>query len=394
MRMSKRYAGLFLLEVVIVLPFTPGTALACICGFGNAGNTMREVAASYSEGSNSSKIVFEGLVEKQDVKTGPIGVPASTLSITLASTHRAVSIHVLRAYRGQVSGNVTVLTGMGLGDCGFDFESGKKYLVYADRVDAGSLFTSICTGTSPLEQAGPALRFLRGQKPTADDLLDGESYYDKVQSHWYGTACGRVTTAEGTPFDKGSVDLTQIRDEPLPPMVASDPNLSKPDGSFCIQSIRPGKYVLTADRPDYEDHSRWMGYYPGVAKRSEAVPIEVQAGDNLSDLHFSVRQERLYTVRFRIVTPDGSPLPLERLGVSIDSADRDALAYHLTQNRNENGNYPAGYVPPGHYLVQTYIQPNFETGKVPAELSRWRMAKQEVDIPSDSEFVVKLSPAE
>lgn len=394
MNMAKRCAVLFSLGAVLGLPFTPGRTFACICGGRNWGTTMREVAASYSEGSNSSKIVFEGFVERQEVKTGSIGVPANILSITLAGTHRVVSVRVLRAYRGKVSGNVTVLTGMGLGDCGFDFETGKAYLVYADRVDTVSLSTSICTGTSPLEQAGPALRFLRGEKPTADDLLDGQGYFDKVHSHWYGTACGRVTTAEGAPLNKGSVDMTQIRDEPLPPDVASDPNLSKPDGSFCIHGIRPGKYVLTADKPDYEDHSRWMGYYPGVAKHSEAVPIEVHAGDNLSDLHFSVRQERLYTVHFRIVTSDESPLPLESLGVLIDSTDRDALAYHLTQNGNEQGIYSAGYVPPGRYLVQTYIQPDFKTGKVPVELSKWCMVKQEVDVRSDSEFVLKLNTTE
>jgi hypothetical protein len=394
MNMARRYAVLFSLGVVLGLPFMPGRAFACVCGGRNWGTTMREIAASHSERSNSSKIVFEGFVERQEVKTGPIGAPADTLSITLDGTHRVVSIRVLRAYRGQASGNVTVLTGMGLGDCGFDFETGKEYLVYADRVDAENLFTSICTGTSPLEQAGPALRYLRGEKPTADDLLDGESYYDKVITHSHGTACGRVTTTEGVPLNKGSVDMTQIRDEPLPPQVASDPNLSKPDGSFCIHDIRPGKYVLTAERLDYEDHSRWMGYYPGVAKHSEAVPIEVHAGDNLSDLHFSVRQERLYTAHFRIVTSDQSPLPLENLGVLIDSTDRDALAYHLRQNRNEKGIYLAGYVPPGRYLVQTYIQPYFKTGKVPAELSKWRMVKQEVDVRSDSEFVLKLNAAE
>lgn len=391
--MARRCAVLFLLGIVVSLASMAESSLACTCPPAD-GKTMRDIAVWYSDGWNASKVVFEGVVEEQEVKTGPIGAPSNAFSMTLAGAHRAVSIRVLRLYRGQAKGTVIVLTGMGLGDCGFDFETGKQYLVYADRIDAVNLFTSICTGTSPVEQAGPALRFLRGEKPTPEDLLDVEDYYEKVRPQWYGTACGKVTKADGTPFDKGSVDMTEVRDEPLPPMVASDRNLSKPDGSFCIQYIRPGKYLLTAYRLDYEDYIRWMGYYPGVTKRSETVPIEVHAGDNLSELHFSVRKERLYTVWFRIVTPDGSPLPLEGLGVSIDSQDRDALAYHLTQNENKNGRYGAGYIPPGHYLVQTYIQPDFRTGKVSTELSRWRMAKQEVNIASDSEIELKLNPAE
>lgn len=353
---------------------------------------MREIAASHSEGPNSNKIVFEGLVQKQDVEPGPIGSPVDALSMTMRAAHRVVSIRVLRAYRGQVSGTVVILTGMGLGDCGFDFETGRQYLVYADRIDAVDLFTSICSGTSPVEEAGPALRFLRGERPTADDLLDPQAYQDKVEDQWYGTACGRVTEADGTPFNEGSVDMTQIRDEPLPPMVASDPDLSKPDGSFCIPTIRPGKYLLTAEKFDYDSHIRWMGYYPGVGTHSAAVPIEIQAGENLSDLHFSVAKEPLYTVRFRIVA-DGSPLPLENLGVAIDGTDRDELAYHLMQNENKDGIFFAGYVPPGRYVVQTYVQPDFNTGKVPPELSKWRMAKQEVDISSGSEILLKLNPA-
>lgn len=354
---------------------------------------MREVAASYSEGRNAGKIVFEGLVEKQNVEPGPIGSPDAALSMTMQGAHRVVSIRVSRAYRGQVSGTVTILTGMGLGDCGFDFETGKEYLIYANRIDATNLSTNICSGTAPVEHAGPALRFLRGEKPAAEDLLDPETYQDKVESGWYGTACGRVTKADGTPLGGASVDMTQMRDEAVLPEVASDPNESKPDGSFCIPSIRPGKYVLTAEKEDFDSSIRWMGYYPGVQAHSGAIPIEVRAGESLSDLHFSVTEQPLYTVRFRIVTPDGDTLPLENLGVAIDSTERDALAYHLSQNENEDGVFVAAYVPSGHYVIQTFILPDFRTGEVPPAISKCNMARQQVDISSGSEILLKLTPA-
>jgi len=390
--MAKQRPVWILPGIVVSLLFTAVGGFACTCVGAHGAKTMRDVAVWYSEGSNAGKVIFEGSVEKQELKAGTIGAPSNAMSMTTSGAHRAVSISVLRSYRGQAIGNVIVLTGVGGGDCGFDFQTGKQYLVYADRISPESLFTSICTGTSPVEHAGPALRLLRGEAPSDDDLLDPESYYKKFGSQWTGTACGRVSKPDGSPVDKASVEMTQVRDEPLPPMSASDPDLSKPDGSFCVQYITPGKYLLTAEKTDYDADIRWMGYYPGVAKHSEAVPIEVHAGDNLADLRFTVRRQSVYTVSFRIVTPDGSPLPLERLGVSIDSPERDALSYHLTQNRSEEGYYTVGYVPPGRYLVRTYIQPDFTSGKVPAELSKWRMAKQEVEIQSDSEIVLKLSP--
>jgi len=151
------------------------------------------------------------------------------------------------------------------------------------------------------------------------------------------------------------VDMTQVRDEPFAVNTAADSDQSKADGSFCIRYIRPAKYLLTAERLDVKDYIRWAGYYPGVAKRSQAKMIEVHGGDNLADLQFSVGKVRVHTVLFHIVSADGSLLPLKNLGVSFDAPERDALAYHLTQTRNINGEFPAGYVPPGNYLVQTYV---------------------------------------
>lgn len=107
--------------------------------------------------------------------------------------HRVVSVRVVHTYRGAVAGTVSVSTGGGEGDCGFDFETGSQYLVYADKVDNESLVTSICSGTSLLAHADAALRVLRGEPPTQGDLLDGETYYKKFGPLWTGTVCGRVT---------------------------------------------------------------------------------------------------------------------------------------------------------------------------------------------------------
>jgi hypothetical protein len=79
-------------------------------------------------------------------------------------------VRVVRTYRGEVAGTVSVSTGGGEGDCGFDFETGSQYLVYADKDDNESLVTSICSGTSRLAHADSALRVLRGEPPTQDDL--------------------------------------------------------------------------------------------------------------------------------------------------------------------------------------------------------------------------------
>ena len=154
---------------------------------------MREAAALWTQGAGASSVIVEGRIEKQEVVTGPMGPPSNALSMTPAGVHRIVTLFVLRAYRGRIAQRTAILTGMGGGDCGFDFETGEEYLVDARVMKDGTLFTSICTGTAPLAEAGAAVRLLRDEPPAADDLLDPPSYYAKYGLRRTAKVCGRVT---------------------------------------------------------------------------------------------------------------------------------------------------------------------------------------------------------
>ncbi|CAN5645100.1 hypothetical protein BH23GEM6_BH23GEM6_19490 [soil metagenome] len=61
---------------------------------------------------------------------------------------REVTLRIHAAWKGvdEASASVVVRTGHGAGDCGFDFERGTAYLVYAHDSGEG-LSTSICTRT-------------------------------------------------------------------------------------------------------------------------------------------------------------------------------------------------------------------------------------------------------
>ena len=354
---------------------------------------MRELAVSRIENPRVSQFVFEGTVERQVVTAGPIGAPIRAMSMTTDGEHRAVTFRASRVYRGQVPDEVVVLTGAGGGDCGFDFDRGKQYLVHANKADDGTLFTSICTGTALLEESGPALRFLRGEPATVDDLLDPMTYYLKFQSTRTGKACGRVSRPDGTPLGQARVEMSQLRDEPLPPKTASDPDESKDDGTFCIQNISPGKYLLAAERNDYESKSRWMGFYSDATKPSDATSITIRAGDKLSGLQFVVQRQALYLVKFRLVTSDGIPVRNNYLRITIKGADQDPLAYDTTNRVNDLGFYTFNYIPPGRYLVSSFLLSNDKPGQPSTEALKWQPVKMEVQVTGNSEFVVKLSPA-
>jgi hypothetical protein len=57
-----------------------------------------------------------------------------------------------RSWKGDSVETLTVLTGYGGGDCGYGFEIGEKYLVYAYS-SKGSLNANICSRTTPLANA-------------------------------------------------------------------------------------------------------------------------------------------------------------------------------------------------------------------------------------------------
>jgi hypothetical protein len=72
---------------------------------------------------------------------------------------RRVRFKVERAWRGNVSDTVDVMTGGGGGDCGYSFRRGERYLVFTyDR--GGVLWTGICSPTKRLASAKEELEYL------------------------------------------------------------------------------------------------------------------------------------------------------------------------------------------------------------------------------------------
>src|ERR1051325_4857866 len=140
------------LKIVVLLLSSAVYAFSCTCAPLKTARTIRDAVVQRGEGKTA---IFEGTVEKQESVQGQIGPEATALSITGNGKHRLVTFRVSHAYRGQMGAKVSILTGTGDGDCGFDFHTNRKYLVYATSIDANTFFTSTCAGTAALEQAGP-----------------------------------------------------------------------------------------------------------------------------------------------------------------------------------------------------------------------------------------------
>ncbi len=104
-----------------------------------------------------------------------------------------VDLQVIEPFRGVTSGQLVVKTGRGGGDCGYPFEVGKRYLVFAD---GEPLSTGICNDTTPIERAAQALEYIHGLAKAAPG------------GTLYGTLHHRDATGKFTPMAGVTVTAT------------------------------------------------------------------------------------------------------------------------------------------------------------------------------------------
>ena len=132
-----------LVGVVVLVMLARVEGFACTCGVPNLNQSLkRQVRAALSE----SRAVFSGRV--LEVKDDPeaFGV--------------LVKLRVERYWKGSPPSEVRLSTGRGGGDCGYRFEVGGSYLVYAYGSGAGGLGTNICQRTARLSEAAKDLQVL------------------------------------------------------------------------------------------------------------------------------------------------------------------------------------------------------------------------------------------
>jgi len=76
-------------------------------------------------------------------------------------TKRVIRLSADSPFRGVKSSEVEVTTGLGGGDCGFEFVQSQQYLVYASEHE-GKLYTGICSRTRSISRAAEDLSYIRG----------------------------------------------------------------------------------------------------------------------------------------------------------------------------------------------------------------------------------------
>ncbi len=120
------------IAIAMTLLFAPAEAEACTCV-----SPPSAIAALMS-----SQAVFEGVV----VDIDPTESFVKSKEFEFGREQSRVTLKVIRAWKGVRVDQVAVVTDRGGASCGFHFQSGLRYLVYAKRFQ-GRLTTDICTRT-------------------------------------------------------------------------------------------------------------------------------------------------------------------------------------------------------------------------------------------------------
>jgi hypothetical protein len=135
--------SLMLIGTVALIIVDPSVGLACTCGLPYPNKTLKQQVI---EAHKNSEAVFSGkvieIIENPQV------------------FYVVVKFKVQRSWKQTSTNEVTVLTGRGNGDCGYHFEVGESYLVYAYKYNESEVGTNICQRTARLDDAAKDLKVL------------------------------------------------------------------------------------------------------------------------------------------------------------------------------------------------------------------------------------------
>ena len=350
-----------LFYTIFAFTFMSASAFGCSCVSPPPDlKTAADLAPWYA---NKSDAIFEGTVKRVELKWALMeakvgGLVPADLDQDGPTLH--VTFDVSNFHEGTERKDVLLTTGVGGGDCGFDFEIGKQYLVYASADTSGHLSTGICSGTGLLEESQSKLPYLRG----------GQSVFEKPKQNAsvpQTKFCGHVAT-KGLELADSQVFLLRVGNKS--PIPSEEAEVAQ-DGSFCVVGARPGNYYLAFMSRDDDSPTSFV-FFPGVATATEASTVELRRGQAPTDLAFNIPPQPTFSVSGNVRIPYKSVLPAESR-VFLLSADPSSFLVGYSKDVDSSGSFDFPRVLPGKYWafvgVNSDDAPNWLTRKAEVEVN-------------------------
>jgi hypothetical protein len=261
-----------------------------------------------------------------------IGTPTAVVKTTVKSGEgtrqydypkRLFMFRVEEAFRGVDASEVQVMTGTGGGDCGYNFQIGERYLIYAGRDTNSEVYgTSICTRTRLVSDAREDLEYIRSLPQRAPGaVLSGEvRRYRRNLETDQTEQLGPLSEIEIAVEGAGNIYRAR----------------SDKEGHYTLAGIVPGKYKVKALLP------KEIGAYT-----TEQETVLNERG--CSVVSFYVTDNGRITGR--IVDAGGQPVPrilVDLIPASQAESERPHISY---SSADDDGRFDLKFVPPGSYLL-------------------------------------------
>ena len=311
--LNGRSSGLVLLifNAVVLGSVFGGEAAACSCMFGGVAPCQEYW---------KTDAVFAGTV---------VGISKVTVTDgNYKSEKRLVRLAVIEAFRGVQEARVEVITGWGGGDCGYAFEDGETYLVYAHRAENGKrLYTGICTRTRLFAEASEDIAYIRSL-PTAEASA---VVFGKVNKRNYEWKEGEISFKP-----VGSAELVI---EGAGPQIKARTDAQ---GDYRITGLAPGAYKIKLSLPEGLTDN---GMMDGSTVEGKVEVVERGCAQYDFYLESDTR------ISGRVVDAAGQPavgVPLEMKGAPSDTRNINTF---LRAQTDAEGRFEFKTVPPGDYLL-------------------------------------------
>jgi len=324
-------------SLIFACAFSANEAFACKCVAPPPEiKSARELAKWEAVRANA---IFEGTVATVELKSRLVEASAGDIvpaSLDASDPELLVTFLVRHSYRGEQQKTIVVHTGLGGGDCGFRFEIGKQYLVYAYRDESDQLSTGICSGTALLDDSRSNLAYLRG-----DPIIPRAPHTTAAKA---GQLCVRIIPNNSTPDLDEKVWLFRVGD--ISPVFYDEAELNE-KGLFCSGQVEPGNYRLLY-LTMYQESPTSFVYYPGTMSVPEAGKISIAPGQIKADLVFKIPPQKMFSVAGSVSTSNNSPLPAKSR-VLLLSMDQPFMTLAYEGDIGANGSFTLPKVLSGRY---------------------------------------------
>jgi len=234
-----------------------------------------------------------------------------------------VTFDVDRGYINARSGVVEVTTGPGMGDCGYRFAAGRRYLVYAWKRPPSGLSTGICSRTRPIEEAAEDITYLS----SIPAMATGGRVFGRVNEY-------RRDPAEERGVDYGPLEgvTVSVQGPTMQKDVVTDAH-----GRFEVTNLPVGKATVTLVAP--------FGFDARYLTREFDIPDLRSC--SAQDFTLALRA----TASGTVVDESGRPVAgVEVDAVAAELAGFDPPPYQYPVKTDERGIFEFDHLPPGTYV--------------------------------------------